>query len=109
MKLLFNIFGRQIGNLKLKGLVDCTSEEEFDTFLQLSLKEWDEFGVPIGFIDYFREKAKLIRATMTAEVRMEAGLGNPPELYRQQANESINNMIKRELSKKWVLYSSSTI
>ena len=100
MKVLFNIFGRQIGHSKLKGLVDCTSEHDFDTFLEKCLKEWKQFGVPAPFLEYFREKAELIRKTMTADIRMKAGLGYPPELYRQQGNESVNNMIKREMSKK---------
>ena len=36
---------------------------------------------------------------MTAEIRTKAGLGNPPDMYRQQANESINRVIKRDLER----------
>ena len=94
-KLLFNIFGRQVGNSKLKGLVDCTSEEDFHDFLNTSVAEWKEFNVPDVFLAYFKEKSELIRKTMTAEIRTKAGLGNPPDLYRLQANGSVNNIITR--------------
>ena len=40
---------------------------------------------------------------MSAEVRTRAGVGNPPDMYKQQGNESINNMIKRDLEKKLAL------
>lgn len=32
---------------------------------------------------------------MLSSVRIKCGLGNPPEPYTQNANESINSMIKR--------------
>ena len=40
---------------------------------------------------------------MTADMRARAGLGSPPDMYRQQGNESINNVVKKDMAKKMTL------
>ena len=52
------------------------------------------------FYQYFTTyKIALIKQSMTADIRSMAGLGYPPQLYNQNANECMNSVIKREL--KW--------
>ena len=96
-----DIFGVQIGHVKKIGLVDSLSEDSFDQNLT-SLK--DDWCVrhPNGeaFYQYFTTyKSELIKQSMTADIRSMAGLGYPPQLYNQNANECMNSVIKREL--KW--------
>ena len=53
-----------------------------------------------AFYQYFTTyKIELIKQSMTADIRSMAGLGYPPQLYNQNANECMNSVIKREL--KW--------
>ncbi|XP_057292435.1 uncharacterized protein LOC130621141 [Hydractinia symbiolongicarpus] len=48
------------------------------------------------FIEYFENfKKNSMKEKMLSSVRIKCGLGNPPEPYTQNANESINSMIKR--------------
>ena len=91
------IFGKKIGHSKVPGMVDCRDETEIDQKINEALSFLYERQVANGFITYFLAKCELIRRTMAADVRARAGLGNPPELYRQQANESINRVVKRDL------------
>ena len=86
-----------------KGLVDCSTEEEFVFTRNRLVTEWRSFNVPEEFITYFMGKATIIMQTMTADIRARAGLGCPPDMYRQQGNESINNMIKKDMVKKMTL------
>ena len=38
------IFGRKVGPLKIAGLVDCRSEEEFDEKVKSCLDEWESLN-----------------------------------------------------------------
>ena len=102
-KIVFGVFGRRVGSVKIKGLVDCTTEEEFTVSRNNLINEWRNMDVPEEFITYFMGKSALISQTMTADVRARAGLGSPPDMYRQQGNESINNMIKKDMVKKMTI------
>ena len=96
-----DIFGIQIGQSKRAGLVDCTSEDAFDKMLESLKDDWCNRH-PNGeeFFQYFiTYKSDLIKQSMTADVRAMTGLGFPPQLYNQNANECMNSVIKREL--KW--------
>ncbi len=91
------IFGKKVGHSKVPGLVDCQDELEIDQKINETLSLLSQWAVADGFITYFLAKCELIRRTMATDVRARAGLGNPPEMYRQQANESINRVVKRDL------------
>ena len=90
------IFRKKVNDTKIKGLMDCNDEKEFDVFYDQLRELWVkrpkgvEFSV---FMDNYKRKA--IKDSMLVETRKICGLGDPPEDYTQNANESINSMIKR--------------
>ena len=90
------IFGVKSGNTKVKGLVDCNSDEEFEReFLRL-VEIWKERPRGEDFINYMKEhKKQLIKQCMLASTRERCGLGSPPKDYNQNGNEVIDSMIKR--------------
>eukprot|EP00112_Aurelia_sp_Birch-Aquarium-sp1_P014212 Seg3053.3 transcript_id=Seg3053.3/GoldUCD/mRNA.D3Y31 product="hypothetical protein" protein_id=Seg3053.3/GoldUCD/D3Y31 len=103
---LDEIFGKQEGDVKFYGLIDCDSEEEFDRKLQTLEEKWktrEEEGaakVPKKkiFYDWFlEEKANVVKTAMLKPVREEAGLGNPPKEYTTNDNEAANFMLKNAL------------
>ena len=63
------IFGKQVGHVKIRGLMDCSTEVEFTESVRKCVEEWEQNSVGEEFIDYFMVKCELIRSTMTAEVR----------------------------------------
>ncbi|XP_062611131.1 uncharacterized protein LOC134272979 isoform X2 [Saccostrea cucullata] len=94
-----DIFGKQINSEKVPGLVDCFSSDEFDQKLE-SLKPLWTNRHPYGdeFLKYFTTfKADLIKNCMTADLRAMCGLGYPPSMYNQNANECANSVVKRNL------------
>lgn len=94
-----DIFGRQIQSEKVPGLVDCFSSDEFDEKLESLKPLWIErhlYGEE--FHKYFVTfKADLIKNCMTADLRAMCGLGYPPSMYNQNANECANSVVKRDL------------
>ena len=49
------------------------------------------------FVEYFlKQKAVVIRETAKADIRSVCGLGYPPKVYTQNANECMNRLIKAE-------------
>ena len=95
------IFGVKSGDVKVKGLVDCSSSEEFDQEYNRLVVIWKSRNKGEEFIKYMDAyKKQKIRTTMLASTRMKCGLGNPPEDYTQNGNEAINSMIKRAKEKK---------
>lgn len=99
---LNEIFGKQIGQLKQRGLVDSNSTEEFDQSLDILKDKWSErHSNGAEFLTYFKTyKVDLIKNSMTADIRSMAGLGYPPKMYNQNANECMNSVVKRDL--KWI-------
>ena len=61
--------------------------------------EWEQRHQEGGqFYEYFSTyKSDYIKISMTAEIREMAGLGYPPGMYNQNANEYANSVIKRDL------------
>ena len=50
---------------------------------------------------FFRvHKLQLVKNCMSAKVRTSAGLGYPPDVYTQNANECMNSVIKRDMKGK---------
>ena len=90
------IFGVKSGNTKVKGLVDCNSDEEFERECLRLVEMWKERPKGEDFINYMKKhKKQLIKQCMLASTREHCGLGSPPKHYNQNANEASNNMIKR--------------
>ncbi|XP_062568607.1 uncharacterized protein LOC134230774 [Saccostrea cucullata] len=97
-----DIFGKRTGEVKIKGLVDCMSYEEFDHELQNLCAKWKSLHQNGNlFFKYFVEfKAELIKSCMSAELRSLSGLGFLPKPYNQNANECMNSVIKSDLKKE---------
>lgn len=93
-----DIFGQSSAAMKIPGLVDCMTEEEFDNNVMKFKTEWikrHEKGEQ--FLNYFMEyKYHLIKHCMSAELQSMCGLGFPPKLYNQNGNECINNVVKSD-------------
>ena len=92
-----DIFGEVVEDLKIKGLVDCWDAAELNTMFSEKAKIWRQIaGKGEAFVTYFEQhKLPLIANCMTAKVRTVAGLGYPPDVYTQNANECINSVLKR--------------
>eukprot|EP00794_Sanderia_malayensis_P021287 gene21287-23360_t len=110
--ILEDIFGKVRGDLKVKGIVDCESSEEFEgrseqlkAKWQKVLKDEDKTG---SFITYFDQHiSPKIKRSMLASARQQSGLGNPPVHYTQNANECINNAVKQKnkyAKQEWSLF-----
>ena len=91
-----DIFGRRLENQQLKGLIDCSSANELMESYR-NLKELWVTRHTCGkeFPSYFeKNKFDLIKETMTQDIRSMAGLGFPPDVYNQNANECMNSVLK---------------
>ena len=69
---------------------------------QALLQKWKGLhanGATFG--SFFRvQKLQLVKNCMSAKVRTSAGLGFPPDVYTQNANECMNSVIKRDTKGK---------
>lgn len=104
---LADIFGKKSGSIYFEGLVDSTSEEDFNHRLKKCKEVWDaremaktKTKIP-KFYDYFsRYKAKAVCFTMRKDLRIKAGLGSPPKMFTTNASESINAVLKQKVNFK---------
>lgn len=95
-----DIFGKDVGDVREDGIVDCKYVDEFDVAMSTIWPKLYEQGS--RFLEYFKDKKMQdIRESCNAELRSICGLGFPPEAYTQNANESMNRLIK-EVSKSQV-------
>ena len=96
---LKDIFGKQVQTQKIPGLVDCFNSQEFDNRLEYFRPIWSaRHSNGEEFYHYFLTyKADLIKNCMTADLRAMCGLGYPPSMYNQNANECANSVVKRDL------------
>ena len=97
-EIVFDIFGKKVDGGIDGGLVNCTSDKEFEDAVTSVTDKWNtihENGAK--FVHCFlKEKADVIRETAKADVRSMCGLGYPPKVYTQNANECMNQLIKAE-------------
>ena len=93
-----DIFGKNIGSIRIPGLLDASNPAKFDAKMVSLSEEWKRRHLQGGrFLTYFNKyKAEQIKKTMTAEVRSMAGLGFPPSVYDQNANEYMNSVLQRK-------------
>jgi transposase-like protein len=110
-EILADIFGKNVGDQREGGLIDCTSSNDFDTACANVIKKWTnthERGEE--FVDYFlKEKAEVLRESCRADIRSMCGLGFPPKVYTQNANECMNRLIKNVKTAKYGNQSTSLI
>ena len=106
------IFGYVEGTTMHCGLIDASSNEEFDTVLDSMQENWNEREVPYTprasspqFHSWFlNEKAEDFKECMLPDIRRRNGLGNPPAFYCTNDNEAANKVLKDE-----VLYRKSQL
>lgn len=93
-----DIFGKNIGSIRIAGLIDASNPAEFDAKVVSLSEEWKRRHPQGGrFLTYFNKyKAEQIKKAMTAEVRSMAGLGFPPNAYDQKTKECMNSVLQRE-------------
>ena len=105
-EVLADIFGNKDGPAFYEGLVDCNSEDEFDSKLIMLEGRWGGFEnlrckIPdsqIAFYTWFKKyHAEEIKSTMLRPVRVAAGLGDPPSEFCTNDSEAINSSIKQFL------------
>ena len=97
-EIVFDIFGKKVDGSLEGGLVDCTSDREFEDAVKSVDEKWKTIHANgAKFVDFFfKEKADVIRETAKADIRSVCGLGYPPKVYAQNANECMNRLIKAE-------------
>jgi len=89
-ELLNDIFGFEIHGNRIEGLIDAKGCLK----LELSKPKWKI--ICKEFPQWFTvREADLFCSSMIASVQCLAGLGNPPEYYATNYNESLNNFLKK--------------
>ena len=83
-EILDDVFGKKLGSVYIKGLVDSIDTADFDEKEKMLFVKWrnsehtSESNIE-GFIDWFhRFKSPVVRESMISAVREECGLGSPP-------------------------------
>ena len=98
-RIIKDIFGIQQGTIYVKGLLDATDVHEFDYKLSLLEEKWNgiEFSLfptkdPCFYDWLVKNEADVMKNSMIAGVRQDAGLGCPPSQYTTNRNESMNRV-----------------
>lgn len=92
-ELLYDIFGVQDGEVFNTGLVDVSSEEDFDVHLAHLRQMWEKLVA--GFHKWFvSQQASSFCRYMIAPVRRLAQLGSSPTTFTNNPNESANSVVK---------------
>ena len=89
IEITHDIFGKHMGNEIDGGLVHGTSAEELDARLQSASCKWADLQENgCKFVAYFlKSKAKIARESARSDIRLMCGLGYPPTVNTQNANE----------------------
>ena len=84
-KMIKDIFGGIVEDLKVKGLIDCWDCLELDRMFCVIADEWKKMTEKgEAFVAYFEQhKLPLIANCMTAKLHTAAGLGYPPDCIRR--------------------------
>ena len=95
-KIQQEILGSEFGGKRVKGVVDCDSETEFEELYVNKAAHWPE-----QFKEWMatnkgrhRPMKATLKFCMLKAIRIAAGLGNPPNKWDNQRTESLNNVIK---------------
>ena len=104
---LADIFGKRSGCTYEEGLVDSEDVADFDARLLVCKAVWLAREGPyvrdgqLSFFDYFQKYyANVVRYNMLKQLRIDAGLGNPPDIFTTNSSESINAVLKRKVNFK---------
>ena len=105
-EMLDDIFGKKMGSVYVKGLVDSIDTEDFEEKAGKLLEKWRNSEHTSasdieGFINWFQTfKMPVIRDSMIAVVREECGLGSPPTAFTTNASETANYLLKHKVNYK---------
>ena len=96
------LLGAEHHGRRIIGLVDCTSEEQFDKELRVTECQWPEaFTIWLSSSEgRLRPFSESMKKCMLRPVRVAAGLGNPPNKWQNQRTEAYNNVLKEEISRQ---------
>ena len=88
-EMLSEIFGKYTGSCYSEGLVDSTSELEFDTMLEQHKDVWNKRESPFApssgprFYNFFVQyQAKVVKYHLRKDLREAAGLGSTPAMLK---------------------------
>ncbi len=96
LEIMSDIFGKNVGDKREGGLIDCTSPDEFDRACDNAVEKWSNLDKGKEFVPYFLDgRSDVLRESCRADVRSICGLGCPPRMYTQNANECMNRVIKQ--------------
>lgn len=104
--MLDDIFGRRLGTIFEEGLVDASDDDDFQKKLDALLEKWHNLDMSSSadverFLQYFvGNKVAVIRNTMLRPIRLDCGLGNPPDIFTTNASESMNALLKHKVDYK---------
>ena len=105
-EIINTIFGRRLGEERVKGLADAESADDFDSMLEDVKEDWDRVestqrsGKP-KFHEWFKMRlGQVFKENVIAPIRQIAGLGSPPEFYTQNVAECVNMIIKADAGRK---------
>ena len=91
------LLGSEHDGRRIIGLVDCTSEEQFDKELKVTKRQWPE-----AFTKWLHSSEGRLwplfasmKKCMLRPVRVAAGLGNPPRQMAKPENRGIQHCYKR--------------
>ena len=101
--ILNDIFGHRLGTVFEEGLVNASDNDDFQKKLDALLDKWRNLDMSISadmerFLQYFvGNKVAVIRDTMLRPIRIDCGLGNPPDIFTTNASESMNALLKHKV------------
>lgn len=97
--IITEILGKEYGNLRTPGLVDCPVASFEQQYKTLSSHWPPEF---VKYLESTELKVRSVKETlkkcMNVDVRKAAGLGNPPNKYDNQRAEAMNSVLKETIS-----------
>lgn len=102
-----DILGKQHGSTYIKGLVDCTSEQEFDEKLQALEQTWNDRELPYCpssgprfYTSFCTYQAEVVKQHMRRDLQEAVGLGCPLLIFTTNCSESLNASIKQKMNYK---------
>ena len=106
-QILDDIFGKREGNLRVEGLVDTTSVEDFELKFGALEEHWNKRESPYAgekgpqLYSHFRRcQANVVCNHMRKDIREAAGLGSPAAIFTTNSSEAINSVLKRGVNYK---------
>ena len=109
-RIIKDIFGMQQGTMYVKGLLDAVDGSEFDYKLSLLEEKWSDIEHslhphrdPCFYNWLVKNETAVMKTSMIAGVRQDAGLGCPPVQYMTNRNECMN-----KVAQEYANYSRST-